>query len=232
MTNQDLESCKRDIEIIKSTIEKSKVNLGSIAKLFIYFGAFSCLLAIYFELIRNGSAFPWYQTARYVYFALEIFSSLLLIFLFAAYYAKMRRTNHLHTLLLFRVWGIVMFIIPICNVILLILTLFLFPGSERVTMQFLFSIVECVAFILALAFTGLYLNKRIMVTISLCAFLGLLLSFFFSVSFPLNASPENAYSVLEFLNRKAESCLEATRFGYICMGIYLIPKRKVKNDTE
>lgn len=78
MTNQDMEACKRDIEIIKSTIERSKVNLGSMALLFIIYGAtvlvsniFCPPATMYLDVLR--SFFPW---IRYIVLAaLLIFSS-------------------------------------------------------------------------------------------------------------------------------------------------------------
>ena len=228
MTHQDIDSCKQDIEIIKSTIEKSKVNLGSIAKLFIFFGVCSFITTVLGYLPRYFIDSDQFLAVYIICLAVDLSLKLMLILLYAKHYRKFKNTNNIYTLQLFRTWGIVMFMIPIFSTCILLLSLGLFQSSLRFTLLFLSTFIEVIAFIMAAAFTGIVLNKKVLSAVSLCALPALLLLFNFSGGFPDSASFDNAYPIFAYMSHQANVCEFMSLIGYIVMGIYLLPKKGTK----
>lgn len=234
MTNQDLESCKRDIEIIKSTIEKSKVNLESIAKLFLFYGIFSFIFTVLGVIINHFGSRDWYQTVHTIYIIVDTLTSMLLVFMYIRKYLTFKNEQNIYSLQLLRVWGIVMFYIPIFNCCffwMYILLMKIMPNFYRPLLLFTSTFIEVIVFIMATVFTGIVLNKKALTTVALCTIPAILILFLFGAGYPSDISMSGIYNVLTYINRQTDVCQLIPLLGYIAMGIYLLPPKRRKHGT-
>ena len=246
MTNQDLESCKRDIEIIKSTIEKSKVNLGSISALFILYGIIMLLKTIAtgtiaYAIYITYDWYPVYQTTVNILYGL-VFG--LFILFYAGNYVKLRKCNNFYTLQLYLLWGFVMFFVPLMNTCFLavIKTIFgneLFETGIQLIICTIPGILEVFSFVFALMATGLILNKKSITTIAACLFLALLMLYFF---FPSDiAAFENYETFIEnfktltiynYIGKCTRIGNTIIFLGYIFVGILLRSIKRRYHGTQ
>lgn len=229
MTNQDLESCKRDIEIIKSTIEKSKVNLGNMALLFLIYGVtilisdmLLCPSAImYPDLIQTF--YPW---LRYIVLAA----------LFAVYCILLHKTrinNNVYTLRLLHIWGITMFGIPLFtlvkNLIILIHGNDILNRVQPIILV-LVHLLEILAFIFALLFTGVVLGNKVMVILSL---LLIPTTFWILMSHAGGVALVDGVHIASYIASQLQECYNLVAIVYIGLGIlFLLEKIWQKRKTN
>lgn len=226
MTNQDLESCKRDIEIIKSTIEKSKVNLGSMALLFLIYGVTILIsntlcppVTMYLDIIQ--SFYPW---LRYIVLAA----------LFAVYCMllhKTRANNNVYTLRLLHIWGITMFGIPLItlakNLIILILGNDILNRVQPVILV-LVHLLEILAFIFALLFTGVVLGNKIMVILSL---LLMPTTFWILMSHAGGVALVDGVYIASYIASQLQVCYNLVAIIYIGLGV-LFSLEKIRQKRK
>lgn len=226
MTNQELDACKRDIEIIKSTIEKSKVNLGSISKLFIIYGVTDFIL-LASNLIVSG--FHWYKNISVLFPIIQLAIFSFLLFLYIRNYANLKRSNNTYTLQLLRVWGIAMFLLPLFSIASTLATVFIQPSTFSDNMHvILLALPEftgILMFMIALLFTGIVLNKKSMIIASLVLIVSVIPVYHFGAC---SADVSAPYTIYSYLRTRTLVYKLAELLGYIMMGIRLLPK-KVNN---
>ena len=221
MTNQDLESCKRDIEIIRSTIERSRVNLGSMALLFIIYGAtvlvsniFCPPTTMYLDVLR--SFFPW---IRYI-----VLAALLIFFIFL--YRSNRVANNIHTLLLLRIWGITMFGIPLIafvkNILLVMLNEDILYRVQPIILV-LVHLLEIYAFVFALMFTGMFLGNKLM---TILALVFLPVPFLALMSQAGGVALTDGIYIASYFASKLHLCYNAVSCAYMAIGIYFMASIK------
>ncbi|MBE6586571.1 MAG: hypothetical protein E7645_08675 [Ruminococcaceae bacterium] len=227
MTNQDLESCKRDIEIIRSTIERSKVNLGSMALLFIIYGAtvlisnlFCPPATMYLDILR--SVFPWIRYA--------VLTASLVFFFFL--YRNSRAANNIHTLLLLRIWGITMFGIPLItlvkNILLLILNEDILYRAQPIVLV-LVHLLEIYAFVFSLMFTGMFLENKLMTILALVL---LPIPFLALMSQAGGVALTDGVYIASYFASKLHVCYNAVSCAYMAIGIYFIVNKITKKRNS
>ena len=232
MTNQDLESCKRDIEIIKSTIERSKVNLGSIAPLFIIYGVtvllfnFSIVAVRYFTLVDPVLPLPpvilhIHAWSRYLLLAV-------LFVLFYRRYRSVKASDNPYALQLMRIWGIAMFLSPMLT---LLRTGFVelygadnFMGVESL-MLILVDLAEVFAFLFSLLFTGIILNHKLLTASALIFFP---LIFFILFNHSQGCLFVDAEYIASFVHSRISRCNDIVVGGYALLGIYFLCAKRRK----
>ena len=223
MIDHELDSCKRDIEIIKSTIEKSKVNLGSISKLFIIYGVTDFIL-LALNLIISG--FHWHKSVSAIFPIVHFTIFSFLLFLYIRNYANLKRSNNTYTLQLLRVWGIAMFVLPILSITSTLATIFIQPSTFSDNMHvILLALPEfagILVFMMALLFTGIVLNKKSMVIIALVLMMSVIPVYHLGAGFADVTAP---YTIYYYLCTRTLIYKFAELLGYIIMGIRLLPKK-------
>ena len=231
MTNRELDSCKRDIEIIKSTIEKTKVNLGSISKIFIVYGMLEFIL-LFTNLIV--SRFHWYgQIQSIIFGVLHFVTLIILLLLFIRNYMAMQRKNHSYTLQLLHIWGIAMFVFPIYSIISVLATFFVdsahFADNIRIILLALPEFSEILFFMGALLYTGFLLNKKFMIISALALMISVIPMYHLGANFANITSPSIIYG---YLHLRALIFKFIILLGYIIMGFKLLPKQESHYGIE
>ena len=240
MTNQDLESCKRDIEIIKSTIEKSKVNLGSIAKLFIIYGTtmllFSLIRRLCLILIAPVYTTVVHQVLTVVNPIVQIAVSLILLFVYLKNYAQLRKTNHFFTLQLYQLWGVSMFALPLLTSAVS-LSVELICGNEfyqsfSLILTCLPLFAECIFFLASLLYTGIALNKKTVILSSAVLFALMIAVYFIHPEISQESYIPIYFRIYSYINTRTWLCRMIVFLGYMFVGIYLFPKKEKQHGTE
>ncbi len=239
MTNQDLEACKRDIEIIKSTIEKSKVNLGSLSALFILYGIIMLLDTVATGFVAHAIYITqdWYLVYENILHVLRMIVLGLFIFYYANRFLKLRKSNNFFTLQLFGLWGFVMLFVPLMNTCFIAVTKAvcgneLYMGANpQLIICSIPGILEVFSFVFALMATGLMLNKRTITVASACLFIALLMLYFVLPSTITVIENHEGIMIYNYIGLRTNAGRTVTFLGYVIMGILLRRKKSENYGT-
>lgn len=235
MTNQDLESCKRDIEIIKSTIEKSKVNLGSIATLFILYGIMmltDILATLIMSRFFDQSWYPTYWLIKNIVF---FGAFVLFVWFYTKNYIHLKKSNHSYTLRLYLLWGIVMFFIPALDHCFYLASKVIFADAiyagARTIVHAIPDLLILFSFPFALLATGILLEKKSITITASCLFPLLLLLFYVNSStFPVGLD-NGSTALYIYVSDRTIIGQTLLYIGYIIMGMILRPIKRRSHGT-
>jgi hypothetical protein len=249
MTNQELESCKRDIAVIKSTIERSKINLKSIALLFVLYGGL--YLAEYLFgcggawLVGRFVSYEAYLAFNTVYKYVALAATVVFLIYYIRNYLKLRQNSNSHTLQLYLFWGIILFGLPLINkaVTLTYDTLVAllgndFPGASIHTVVFaILPVIRLFSLPFALITTGFMQEKRSIVILGVCLFPVLYAAYL--LPGPYFPSPEELLTYEGVEGQIIQLSIDnRTAYGgmiqcicYVVMGIILYPKKRNRHEA-
>lgn len=232
MTNHELESCKRDIEIIRSTIEKSKVNLGAVSRLFIIYGTATLLLSLIRRLclilITPIYTAQTHQILSIVNPITQMILSAVLLFFYLKNYFHLKKHNHSYTLQLFKIWGVAMFAIPLFVSLVNCLAEFIYQKelyqSISIVLVSLLAFSEGIFFLTSLFYTGIVLGKRMITVSSIAMFVLMVFIYFVHPEIP----HESYFHIHSYIDTRTWFCRMIVMIGYIFIGIYLYPRKETK----
>ena len=242
MTNQDLESCKRDIEIIRSTMERSKVNLGSIAKLFLVYGGvrlFQLLgtrcLSVF--LTHRYATEPWFTFLFHLFPLIHVATLVILFVFYQKNYNRLKQRDIPYTLQLYRLWGYALFYTPAFTYIVtktvdLLFSYGILTGSGAPKALYVIPYTaEIAAFLFALICTGILLENKAITSVAAIA-LPLLLGIFFIGSENLSdMGLGDLYALYTHSEAMGWFAYVLLMLGYLLVGLYLLPKKDQKHGT-
>ena len=220
MASRNLESYKKDIETIKHIIEKTKIDIKELALLFIAYGSAMLITyaVIYFQLLSARDYLHSTLARTFAYIQYPIF---LLLFVFFIIKRKdLRRMNNPYTLQLCQIWGCVMFLFPLFNLISTMISSIVDRTHSNALLAIVCtipSVIQVFSFFLATSYTGIILNKK-WLTYTSFGFIAILFAIYCLGTFDI--TEPSIYFFSSYIGARTTYCQFIVNISYILLGIH------------
>lgn len=228
----NVKTAMEDIALIKRIINHAEINLRRLGWLFLVYGsatlaflAFDSILSIY---VARTSSVQSAASLSIILMALSYALSIALFILFILKRRSIKKSENVHTMKLFDLWGVMLFSPAALEIILVLLGLFV-PSRNIVFGKTLLSFMKYGAICICVFFTGHYISSRTMKFIA--AVLFILFPVLFLIPFPFfdGAELNETADVLRayaYFNAKNNLISLLLPFVYIGMGVFSLKKQR------
>ena len=231
-SEENIKTAMEDIALIKRIINHAEINLRRLGWLFLVYGiatlAFLAFDSILTFCVARTSRLQTVADLSVILMVLSYVVSIVLFILFIFKRRRIEKTENVHTMKLFDLWGVMLFAPVALELILMLIGLAL-PSRNIVFGKTLISFMKYGAICICVFFTGHYISSRIMKIIA--AVLFVLFPVLFLILFPffdgvgLNETTD-VLRVYAYFNAKNSLISLLLPFVYIGMGIFSMKKQR------
>lgn len=232
MFKKDLNSFRKDLEAITSTIGKTKYDRAAISNFFIIYGAVMLLVSTAGYIMDRSSVF-WQSTYTVILNSILYPATVFLVIYFFIARRRLRQENSVNTLKIFDVWGFEMLFLPILLVISGSIAEFTYSGevfNSYLGFILIFVLtVLIVTFIATLYFTGVITEDKNVF------FIAVVFSFIFVVCYFVvlrSNADETMEVILTDIYYYLICFIPFYWASYILLGVYFKLSGRMKNEDD
>lgn len=232
MLKKDLNSFRKDLEAITSTIGKTKYDRAAISNFFIVYGTIELLLSVTALIVKSVVKF-WPSTYTIVFNSTLCLATVFLLIYFFRERRSLKQGNSVNTLKLFDIWGFVMLLLPALMTVLdsiakLAYSIRAFNGF--LTFLIIFELtVLIIAFIATLYFTGVITEDKNILFIAVVFAVVFVACYYINLQFNADKAMED---ILAYIYHYIICFVPVYWASYILLGVYFKVAGRIKNEDE